>query len=127
MAEKCCQTVYGDGFARRGYQCRNNAKVERNGEHYCGTHDPVRVAEKRAEANRKWREEYDAQGTAHKRSQRLQEARDGVVAASKALAARVRFEPYSADPPELSKEAQVALFEVWAAVERLKEAEKANG
>ena len=27
--------------------CTNNAKVCRNGIHYCGIHDPVRLAERR--------------------------------------------------------------------------------
>lgn len=41
-----CDGKVWDGW--RYHQCSKNAKVERNGKHYCGIHDPVARAEKNA-------------------------------------------------------------------------------
>lgn len=43
----CCALVWSAG-AWRSYPCQKPAKVERDGKHYCGIHDPVRRAEKQA-------------------------------------------------------------------------------
>jgi hypothetical protein len=39
MSEKCCKLVR-DGFA--SFPCGRKAKVERDGKHYCGIHDPAK-------------------------------------------------------------------------------------
>lgn len=44
---KCCASI-SSGFG--SYRCNNPGKVERNGKLYCGTHDPVRLKEKRDKA-----------------------------------------------------------------------------
>ena len=41
----CCERVVGPRVTV--YQCRNRAKVERDGKPYCGIHDPERVAARR--------------------------------------------------------------------------------
>lgn len=48
MSEKktCCAKVYSPGSYRR-LPCGKTAKFERDGEWYCGIHDPVRVEERR--------------------------------------------------------------------------------
>ncbi len=46
--QRCCHRKI-DGFDF--WPCRNRGKVERNGKFYCGVHDPVAVAEKRAARN----------------------------------------------------------------------------
>ncbi len=54
----CCETVATSGMAfYRPKTCGNKAKVEVDGLHYCGTHDPNKVAAKRAERTAKWEEE----------------------------------------------------------------------
>ena len=50
MSEQCCVKVYAVGMLSR-FPCANKAKVEVDGEWYCGTHNPVAVA-KRAEKAR---------------------------------------------------------------------------
>lgn len=47
IEHKCCGTVWPAG-AFRSYPCSRNAKVERDGKWYCGTHDPVAVAAKQS-------------------------------------------------------------------------------
>lgn len=47
-AASCCVRVFPKGGGFRQVPCRLTAKVERDGKHYCTTHDPVRVAEKHA-------------------------------------------------------------------------------
>ena len=56
-----CETRIFTGMAFHGHLCNRPAKVERNGKHYCGTHDPVSVAEKRAKRDAEWRAEEDRQ------------------------------------------------------------------
>ena len=40
---RCCEMVWDQGGWRR-YPCTRNATVERDGEPYCGQHDPEKVA-----------------------------------------------------------------------------------
>jgi len=40
------------------YQCQRNASIIRNGKPYCGTHDPVRRAEKRKARDEAWDARY---------------------------------------------------------------------
>jgi uncharacterized Zn finger protein (UPF0148 family) len=49
---RCCEKI-SDTYGFQ--QCRNPAKVERDGKLYCGVHNPVRVDARRAEADRKGR------------------------------------------------------------------------
>jgi hypothetical protein len=55
---KCCGSVWPAG-AYRSYPCHHNAKVERDGKWYCGTHDPVAIKEKqdkkKAESDARWK------------------------------------------------------------------------
>jgi len=60
-AKKCSKRISG-GF--HSYQCSKSGKIERDGRWYCGTHDPVRIKEKREESARKWREMFRAQRSA---------------------------------------------------------------
>lgn len=53
MSEKCCVRIYGGMSTFRGSPCSKPAKVERDGKHYCNTHDPVRVSERRAASQAK--------------------------------------------------------------------------
>ena len=50
MSAHTCQGQISQGWGR-SYSCGNKAKVERDGKHYCGVHDPVAQAEKRAAKN----------------------------------------------------------------------------
>jgi len=56
---KCSAKVYGGGYFV--ISCHNSATVLRGDENlpFCGLHDPVRKAEKRAERNRQWKESWD--------------------------------------------------------------------
>ena len=48
MSEKCCGRIW-DSFGFGAFApCSNTGKVERDGKWWCGIHDPVKVAEKRA-------------------------------------------------------------------------------
>jgi hypothetical protein len=63
---KCSAKVYGGGYY--AISCHNSATVLRGDTNkpFCGIHDPVRKAEKRAERNRQWKESWDAKETARK-------------------------------------------------------------
>ncbi len=52
MEKRCSYIVAGE---YPSHQCRNKAKVEREGTSYCGVHDPVYIKEK----DRKWKENFD--------------------------------------------------------------------
>lgn len=67
MSEKktCCAKVYGPGYFR-GKCCGKTAKIERNGEWYCGTHDPVRVEERRKARREAGQARWDAECAARK-------------------------------------------------------------
>jgi hypothetical protein len=49
------------------HRCSRRSKVERNGKHYCGIHDPVRVAEKDAARKAKWDAERKASHEIYRR------------------------------------------------------------
>lgn len=55
MSEKhtCCAIVWSGSFTRPS--CGNNAKFCRDGNWYCGTHDPVSIAERQAKRDDKAR------------------------------------------------------------------------
>lgn len=57
QAETCGASVFSNYSSHR---CGKRAKVERDGRHYCGTHDPAK-AEKR---NAEWRAKFDAEQAA---------------------------------------------------------------
>ena len=57
-AKKCSERISGRFHS---YQCSKSGKIERDGRWYCGTHDPVRIKEKREERDRKWSEGFRAQ------------------------------------------------------------------
>jgi uncharacterized Zn finger protein (UPF0148 family) len=58
-AKKCCATVYPrETFgAFHGYRCTKNAKVERDGKSYCGTHDPEVLKARDEKRRQKWEED----------------------------------------------------------------------
>lgn len=54
MSEKtCCAEISNGGWS--WYKCAKNAKFEREGKWYCGTHDPVRVEARRKEREDKYK------------------------------------------------------------------------
>lgn len=57
---KCSNQVYHAKGSFRGHPCSNPGKVEREGDWYCGTHDPVRVEEKRQKRERQWSDDNQA-------------------------------------------------------------------
>lgn len=68
---RCCEKVF-DGMSIRGHQCTRNGKVERNGNWYCGQHDPEAAKARREAQNAKWQAERAAE--AEKRRARDAEA-----------------------------------------------------
>ncbi len=48
MSTHYCVEIVRGGGGFDYFQCGNKAKVERDGKHYCGTHDPVRRAVRQA-------------------------------------------------------------------------------
>ena len=61
----CCAKIYVSGFPR-GKRCGKTAKVERDGEWYCGTHDPVRVEERNAARRAAAQARWNAEQAAHR-------------------------------------------------------------
>ena len=55
--QRCEERVWGSG-SYKSHQCYRDAKVERDGKHYCTIHDPVRIEEKRKAKEDKWNKEF---------------------------------------------------------------------
>lgn len=70
----CCQRVYAGSFS--GYPCRKPAKVEHDGRHYCGTHDPVRVKVKAAERQAARDAKFNAEQTARQLQRETRDAQE---------------------------------------------------
>jgi hypothetical protein len=64
-AHKCCGKTWPAG-SYRSVGCRNSGKVERNGQWYCGMHDPVAIEAKNEARNKKYSEKWDASHKAQK-------------------------------------------------------------
>ena len=58
MNARCEATLRSGGW--NSYACTHPAKMHHEGKGYCGVHDPVRKAARRAEASRKWKAGFDA-------------------------------------------------------------------
>ncbi len=72
---ECCARVLGNnGWS--GHKCTNKAKVERDGRHYCGTHDPEAIKRKRDAQNQKWDEERKAKYLKFQKQQAAEKLRD---------------------------------------------------
>lgn len=69
---RCATRVYAGSFS--GHPCSKPGKVERGGKWYCGTHDPVRLHEKRAARAAKWDAEWAAKDAARDASKAEQAA-----------------------------------------------------
>lgn len=55
---RCSVVVFSGSYA--GHACPNKGKVHRDGDWYCGVHDPVRAAERRAKQKKKGDAEFQA-------------------------------------------------------------------
>ena len=66
--QQCCGKWRGSG--RWGWihpgRCKRWASVEREGAHYCGTHDPVKVKARGEESVARWRAQNEAESEARK-------------------------------------------------------------
>ena len=58
--KRCCERVYGPGRWSIGHQCTSKAKIEHDGRHYCGRHDPQAKAKKEAERMKEIQDKYAA-------------------------------------------------------------------
>ena len=83
MTEKCSKRIHKGWSA---YTCSKNAKVERDGRLYCGTHDPIKVAERRVKQKAKWDEKWAAQKKASERRAQRDKFREECVYAVEAIA-----------------------------------------
>lgn len=75
---KFCSESISDGYGVR--RCAKQSKVEVGGKPYCGIHDPIRVAKKRAERDAKWDAEWKASSAESKRRVAIEEACKGLTA-----------------------------------------------
>lgn len=87
---RCRHAVHESGRGCSFYQCGNKVKVARKVSHhgkeaefgYCGTHDPIAVAEKNAKRDAKWESKWAAEEAAR---QAKADARDLAERAIEAL------------------------------------------
>lgn len=49
-----CQAIVTDETGWHDIQCSRNATVERNGQHWCWQHDPLRIADIERKNSKKW-------------------------------------------------------------------------
>lgn len=52
-------------FTPREHQCTRNASIERDGKHYCATHDPIAVAERQKRSKQEYDDEQRELKRAH--------------------------------------------------------------
>ena len=71
MEKRCCHELFRDW---RRVQCHNKANVEWDGKLYCGVHDPVKVAARRAKTQARWDAERKAENDKYKRLRLASEA-----------------------------------------------------
>jgi hypothetical protein len=64
LKPRCCERVQGSGY--NSSQCSKNAKVERDGRHYCGIHDPVAVKAKNDKRHADWKLKHHAKKLSQK-------------------------------------------------------------
>lgn len=86
----CCKVISYNGWPQG--KCGKPSKIEYEGRHYCGIHNPIAKAEKNAIKNAAWKAEREANDAAQ----------------AKALAARKELERRAACFPELLKALQQA-------------------
>lgn len=60
-----CEEKVWDSSSWHSYQCTRNAKVERDGKHYCTIHDPIRIKEKQDKKHKKWKEKFEKESKDH--------------------------------------------------------------
>lgn len=77
-----CQARVWSGFQM--YDCSKKSKVERDGKWYCGTHDPVRVKEKKDARSAKWDADMAADRAARVKRENLAAAERKVIVAAEA-------------------------------------------
>lgn len=64
---QCCVRVFSsDRMDFRGHMCAKNATIERDGKWYCGTHDPVAMAEKQRARDAQWKKDREERMTRHR-------------------------------------------------------------
>ena len=84
MSEKhTCEGRVWHSFSLRSHACGKTAKMEHEGKWYCGIHDPVKRAGKRAERDAAWEAKWNAERAAIRRAADLTAARAAVVEAAK--------------------------------------------
>lgn len=71
---QCAKTVFSDRFG--GRPCENNGKIERGNKWYCGTHDPIKVKERRAAQSAKWEAQWKRDREVREAHQREEDERD---------------------------------------------------
>jgi copper(I)-binding protein len=94
VSEHRCQEKVWPAGSMRSYPCGAKAKVERDGKHYCGRHDPVRVAEKKAARAAALKVEWEAvrvAAEARAEMQRRHNCHEALVSALKECAARLEI------------------------------------
>lgn len=57
----CCKKLYVGEYSMTTYECGKTAKVERDGKHYCGTHDPVAIKARDDKRSMVFRQKYEAE------------------------------------------------------------------
>ena len=85
METYCCARV----SSRGGFfssSCAKKASVERDGQPYCGTHDPVKVKERRAKAYKKWEDMRDTENKILKYKDDMEKFRDECVKVVRGIA-----------------------------------------
>ena len=66
MSELCCGRIYTGSYSIYSHACGKKAKVVRDGQHYCGLHDPVAKQEKRDAATAERRTTWAAEAASNK-------------------------------------------------------------
>ena len=72
----CCGNVFRGGYSHYTSICGKNAKFERDGKWYCGTHDPVAKKEKAAIRYAEWDAKYEARRASEKAAEKARKEKE---------------------------------------------------
>lgn len=106
MSEQMCsERVYSTGGSMRGHPCGAPAKMQHEGRHYCGRHDPAKAAARRAATDAKRSAEWAKEDRKRKLDEAVRLAADAVVKAAREWKAAWHNQRYSPMEYEKAREA----------------------
>jgi uncharacterized Zn finger protein (UPF0148 family) len=85
-----CQARFYSQWSSTPSTCNKTAKMEHEGKHYCGIHDPVKKQAKRDEKHKEWNDRYEASKKAREEAEARKKLGEESIAKVEVLQSAVR-------------------------------------